>query len=141
MTDKEKLDICDSNQCFGVEILGLSGESTPIRYGILALADGALDRSKSTQLQDIADRSKDSISQQDIVQGALLDVFQILRDISNDLPNFWEQEEAHGRGGLILETVLLQLPNGSALASSIYWLLVRLGKKKFPTLVHLLTAK
>ncbi|OAL45950.1 hypothetical protein IQ07DRAFT_519048 [Pyrenochaeta sp. DS3sAY3a] len=120
------LDICDSNQCFGVEILGLSAESTPIRYGILALADGALDKSKSTQLQDIADSSKDSISQQDVVQGALLDVFQILRDVSNDLPKFWEQEEAHGRGGLVLETVLLQLPNGSALASSIYWLLVRL---------------
>ncbi|CAO2649715.1 Nn.00g010070.m01.CDS01 [Neocucurbitaria sp. VM-36] len=120
------LDICDSNQCFGVEVLALSAETSNFRYGVLALADASLHRTRMSQMQETADNNRETIAEQDVIQCAILDVFRILRDATTDLASFWRREEEAGDGRKILETLLPQLSSDSTLASCAYWLLVRL---------------
>lgn len=95
---------------------------------MLALADAALNSDQTSQIQEIADKNRETIAAQDVVQCAFLDLFRILRNVVTDLSNFWLQEEEVGKGSNILETLLPQLGSESVLASSAYWLLVRLGK-------------
>lgn len=80
-------------------------------------------------MQDIADKIRETIDDQDVIQCALLDVFRTLRDVTTDLASFWLREEETGDGRKVLEELLPQLSSNSALASCAYWLLVRLGKE------------
>lgn len=111
-----------------MEILGLSAESTRIRYAILALANAALNRSRTWQTENTVNNDIDAIDEQSFVQNALLDVFRILTDVETDLSKFWQKEADICQGRQILEALLPRLTDDSSLVSSAYWLLVRLGK-------------
>ncbi|KAH7355712.1 hypothetical protein BKA66DRAFT_575204 [Pyrenochaeta sp. MPI-SDFR-AT-0127] len=120
------LDICDFNQYFGVEVLGLSADSARIRHGILALAAAASSRSHTTRTREATEYSTGAMPGRGLASDTLLDVFHILTDVLTDLPKYWQHEEHDGQGKQILETLLPHLTDGSSLATSAYWLLVRL---------------
>jgi hypothetical protein len=120
--------MCDANQCFGVEVMGLAAGLTTVRYGILKLSNVVLKYERDLQEATLVE-SSDRTADESVTHEVLLGTFSSLEDVLTNLADFWLQGETSGQRRTLLEAVLPELDEGSSLASSVYWLLVRLGKQ------------
>lgn len=130
LANVDQLDICDSNQCFGVEVLSLSVDSSPIKKGILHLATISWNATLPWEQSNVLNAGNwtGDGDGEGVITHALLETFGLLETVYTDLTAYWSQEEESGQGVKILERLLPQLPGSSTLAYSTYWLLVRLGE-------------
>lgn len=97
------------------------------RHAILVLADASLSKNRILQVRALAQVSRPKNPNQDVAHKVLLDVFCAVKDVIIDLADFWLQEEGDGKTRHILDLLLPSIGNGTRLATSMYWLLVRLS--------------
>ncbi|KAH7121096.1 hypothetical protein B0J11DRAFT_438906 [Dendryphion nanum] len=125
------LDIGDSKQCFGCEVMQLSTESDPISYGLLALADACLSTREARNAGEVVhkidlmtDALQQSANETDVVHGALLSTLATVRRAVTNLDQFLYQVENIDIVSDIAEAVVSQIEH-RPLASAIFWLLAR----------------
>ena len=133
------MDLCDPNQTFGCEVLYLATQSTSVRYRIFALANKSLRNQKASLLN--IELLADMYRQQDHVLNtscsALLDALTMVGHIDAGLSTFWIEENMTLDRGIL--NSLLPDVGSESLATSVYWLLVRLRKWFGPVMVEKMT--
>lgn len=94
---------------------------------MLALADKSLNKSEAQtpNIALLADIFRQQDHTLDAVHTALLDVMTIAGNVCVDVSKFWLEEEDAILRNSVINTLLSEIGNKS-LASSMYWLLVRL---------------
>ena len=125
------LDICDSDQHFGVTLLTESTNIPRLRASILQLSaassrmawvSGGSDTGRSA-----ADGNSENNTVSDTAVKSVVDVMQVLAAALPDLAAFWSEKNKGAIQTKLLEELLLQL-DSSSLSTCTYWLLVRLSK-------------
>ncbi|UPX12063.1 uncharacterized protein EKO05_0002639 [Ascochyta rabiei] len=123
------LDICDSEQQFGVSLLIKSAQVPCLRTAIMHLAaasssmawaSGEMRVGRST-----SDRSRSIDIASDIAVETVVDVFNVLADATPNLAAFWLRDDRGKTRTRLLERLLLGL-GLSDLSTCAYWLLVRI---------------
>lgn len=128
------MDICDLDQCFGCEILQVSAGSPSIRYAVLALAEASFNSHRfpqDTTLAFLAQIQHQQNTDQEQVLSGLLTALGMTRSAVLDLSGFWTQERGSVFGSGALKTLLPHVSSKS-LATSVFWLVVRLGNTHIP---------
>lgn len=123
-----QLDICDNRQCFGVKFLGLSAESGIIRRSILALAEASLHITQIPPSIALSFTTTEQESERSVMVSTTLGLLDRLRDVVSDLAEMWLCGGTNEIGKRFSELPTLGLIQDSRLASSMYWLYVRLGR-------------
>jgi hypothetical protein len=123
-----QLDICDNDQYFGVQLLGLSTESNIIRRSILALAEASLHKVQIPPSIALSHTPMEQGSERSVILSTTLGVLDRLRNAVSNLGEMWSCEGIEEIGKCFSELRTLDLIRDSRFASSIYWLHVRLGR-------------
>lgn len=122
------LDICDTEQHFGVALLTESTRFPTLRASVMKLAGAASSVEKELYVDSITSNGSvdDDVASQAAVK-TIVDVLDVLADTVPSLAAFWSRRDPGLSRTDLLERLLLKL-DSSSLDTCAYWLLVRLGK-------------
>jgi hypothetical protein len=134
LSNAYQLDICDMAQSFGVALPRVAMRSDSVRFAVLALASSST-RVLASHNASWCDReSRDLVSLSEACQNhdqpfesSVSAVLRTLWYFLSDIPRAWEQGPFHEVG--LMDMIAAAQGHGRMdMLSSLYWLLLRLGK-------------
>lgn len=127
------LDICDTDQHFGVTLLTELNASPKLRHPVLQLALAASNNTWMLEGKPVNESMPNEPLSGDVASDATEElVASVLRHLAEMVPNLgssWLRGKEPENRSYLLEKLLLEL-DSSRLTTCAYWLLIRLGKSQ-----------